>query len=128
MDAAPPRIAVVPAAVMYGCFGLFMLWLALSRPPDLAFDLLCFFLLALCLALVPPLSTQLTSSGVSQLSVVGRRHLAWADVREIKAQRQSIALIGANSSMRLPLIFFSNPEAVAAYVAEHLPLSLRGRF
>ena len=97
--------------------------LAFQMPLAIAVFLLC---LILGVGLIRPLSTQITNTGVSQLTWQGRRYLPWSEVSEVKVQPQVITLIGQKECFLLPLMFFSNLDESVKFIQEHLPSKLRG--
>jgi hypothetical protein len=126
MAAVPPKIALILSISLFGGVSVFLLGIPVWRHNLPLFLAMLFFSGVLGVGLVRPLSTKLTSAGISQLTWRGRKHLAWADVTHVARQPQTITLSGPSGRFIVPLMLYSNAGAAVAFLSSHLPLHLRG--
>jgi hypothetical protein len=125
MEPGPPKVASTLVAGLYSAVGVLLLWVSVrigSLPLLIAVLFLCAVLLVV---LLPAVSTQLSSDGISQLSWRGRVHLAWHEVDTATVQSRAIVLLGGGRRFSVPLIFFSDARAAFDFVRAHLPPRVR---
>jgi hypothetical protein len=124
MEQAPPRIAVGILSTLYGGLALLLVGVSVVRgfPPVLiAVDV---FWLSLCVALIPPISTELTAEGISQVSLRGRRMYRWQDVTGGRDSGSSLLLEVKDAKVRVPMMLFRRPKLAYKYIGERLPPEL----
>jgi hypothetical protein len=124
-DSKPPRVGLVIVNLIYGGMGAgAVVWTALhgSALALLAVIVVCSLL---GIALIKPLSTELSATGVSQRTWSGRTQLLWGDVTSVGYDGHGYELKSASARMRVPLIFFNDYGAACAYVESHLPPHLQ---
>ncbi len=120
-----PRVALKLTVIMYGGIGVFILWLAASSNFEPALIGLLIMYALISIGMVRPMSTVLSSEGVSQLGINGRQFLAWDEVKEAKLEYQSFTVASSQLKLSLPLILFSHTDAAVEYVANHIPEHVR---
>jgi hypothetical protein len=125
MSEAPPKIALSLSITMFGGLGVLLIGISIWRHNLPMLMAMAFFCLVLGIGLTRSLSTQLCSSGISQLTWRGRIHLAWSEITQVTRQRQTITLKSAGNRFIVPLVFFSNADAALKFVSSHLPSHLR---
>ena len=128
MIAAPPKVALVVATSLYSALGvlLLLLGMVLWRGNFRVFLALLFFCLILGGGIVRVLSTQMDGHGISQLTWRGRLRVDWGDVREVAFRPKVVTLVGRAARFPVPLVLYSDSDAVVNFVSSHLPAHLRG--
>jgi hypothetical protein len=79
----------------------------------------------LSMGLLRTLTTQLTHEGASQMTLRGRRYLAWTEVAEVSRNGRAYWLKGKGQKLFLWLSLFEDSDAAYAFVEEHLPPDTR---
>ena len=122
MEAKTPQVALVAVVLTYG--GILAMLLALAAHLSFSGPIvgLVVFWIILCAALLPVSSTRLSTSGVSQLSIYGRRYVDWKDVSAARLDTVAITLKCPHGSLRIPLVLYADSEAAARFVLAQLPI------
>jgi hypothetical protein len=123
---APPKIATALVVPLYLCLFIFLLGLLYSKGGfSPVFWAMLLFCVTLGVGLSGLLSTQVSNQGVTQITLRGRRSIAWSEVTDVKLTAQTITLVGPTGELTLPLIMFSDLDATVAFVTDHLPGNVR---
>ena len=73
-------------------------------------------------SMVRILSTTITNEGVSQRTWRGWTHLRWVDVRSVRFRgKGSVVLTGPKGDVIIPGAFYTNFDALLAWLANRLP-------
>ena len=115
MEKPVPKIPLELIVGFYLGMGALLLWLSVSKV--FAF-LICVGIGAL---FVVPLSTRLSSAGISQLGWRGGRFLSWEEVKEAELERLHLRLAGSDLKITVMLVCFPDADAALEFVVAHLP-------
>jgi len=77
------------------------------------------------MGLLRTLTTQITDEGVSQMTLRGRRYLAWTEVAAVSRNGRAYWLTGGGRKLFLWLSLFEDSDAAHAFVEGHLPSGAR---
>ena len=118
-ESKPPTMLF--AKFMYAGLGAIMVgWTVLHAGPVAIIGVV-----AVCslfgVAMIKPLSTELSATGVSQRTWSGRDQLLWADVTSAQWDGRAVELQSDTTRFRVPLMFFDDYGAACAYVLARLP-------
>jgi hypothetical protein len=122
-----PRIRVLLTVSVFAVAGALLLALFIWRLNIPMLIAMAFFYAVLGIGLTRAISMQLSPSGISQLTLGGRREVAWSDITKVARQPQTMTLVGPRGRVIVPLILFDDADAAHDFVISHLPPHLRSR-
>jgi len=120
---SPPQVLRIPIIGTFAALLAADFWISYRNPVFLLMSVVTWPLI--CVGLLRTLTTRLTHEGASQMTLRGRRHLAWTEVVEVSRNGRAYWLKGNGQKLFLWLALFEDSDAAYAFVEEHLPTSAR---
>jgi hypothetical protein len=118
-DDSPPQVWVTPIVGAFAAFFAFDFWISYRNPVFLLISVITWPFI--CVGLLRTLTTELTDDGTSQMTLRGRKYLAWTDVDKVSRHGRTYWIAGKGQELLLWLALFEDPDAARAFVEGHLP-------
>ena len=102
--------------------GVFV-WATWTRLPLIPAILITTFVLLLAGPFVQQLNTTLSMEGVSQLSLSGRIHLAWRDVKRVTLDQRGTVVLECSRGTRIRIspMFYGDFDRTLRWIAGRVP-------
>jgi hypothetical protein len=112
-----------PIIVAFVAYFAFDLWVSYRNPILLMMSAVMWpFIFT---GLLQTLTTRLTNEGATQMTLWGRRSLAWTEVAKVSRNGRAYWIKGRGEKLFLWLSLFEDSDAAHAFVEERLPPGIR---
>ena len=116
---SPPRVRPTPIIVAFAAFCVVDFWVSYRNPLFFLMSIVTWPLI--CVGLFRALTTELTHDGASQMTLRGRKHMAWTEVEKVWRSSGSYSISGRGRTLLLWWRLFEDPDAARAFIEKHLP-------